>query len=114
MTILSKCDAEKLAPGVERHEIVSGKTGANSLSVAEVNVDANSTVPTHLHPTEEAMVITAGELEAVIGDQVVSVSAGQTVYAPAGVKHGFKNISGSKASILAIFPTGKVERVLVD
>ena len=114
MTILNKGDAEILGPGVKRHEIVSGETGADSLSVAEVNVDSDSTVPTHLHPTEEAMVVTEGQLEAVIGDQIVSVSAGQTVYAPAGVKHGFKNISGSRASILAIFPTGKVERTLVD
>ena len=38
MTILNKRDPEILGPGVERHEIVSGDTGADSLSVAEVNV----------------------------------------------------------------------------
>ena len=52
MTILNKGNAETLGPGVKRHEIVSGETGADSLSVAEVNVDSDSTVPTHLHPTE--------------------------------------------------------------
>ncbi|MQG18339.1 MAG: cupin domain-containing protein [SAR202 cluster bacterium] len=114
MTILNKSDAEILSPGVKRHGIVSSETGSDSLSVAEVNVETDSTVPTHLHPTEEAMFITEGQLEAVIGDEIVSVSAGQTVYAPAGIKHGFRNISGAKASILAIFPTGKVERTLVD
>tara|TARA_B100000749_G_C18294167_1_gene409703 strand:- start:292 stop:618 length:327 start_codon:yes stop_codon:yes gene_type:complete len=106
MTILNKGAVEILGPGVETHEIISAETGADSLSVTEVNVDSDSIVPTHLHPTEEAMLITEGQLEAVIGD---SVSTGQTVYAAAGVNHGFKNISGSKASILAIFPTGKVQ-----
>ena len=44
----------------------------------------------------------------------VVVRRGQTVLAPAGVKHGFVNRSGKPVRIMAIFPTGKVERVLVE
>jgi len=49
---------------------------------------------THIHPdTEEAMVIVEGTLEAVLGDEMVTLGPGDTVLAPAGVKHGFVNHS---------------------
>jgi len=39
------------------------------------------------------MVIVEGTLEAVLGDEVVTLGPGYTVLAPAGVKHGFVNRS---------------------
>ena len=54
--------------------------------------------------SEEAMVIVEGSLEAILGDQVVTLGEGDTVLAPAGVKHGFENRSGATARLLAIFP----------
>ena len=116
MPVLDKKDVEmaELGPGVERWEILSGELGAASLTVADVTLAPGSKAPTHFHPTEEAMVILDGELEAVLGDETITVTAGQTVLAPAGVKHGFTNRSGASARLFGIFPTGKVERTLVD
>ena len=116
MPILSKDDTQKvdLAPGVERWAIVDGDQGARSLSVGDVALAPGATVPNHVHPTEEAMVILEGELEAVLGDQVVTVAAGQTVLAPPGVRHGFTNRSGARARIMAICPTARIERTLVE
>lgn len=116
MPILNKRDIQKedLAPGVERWAIVDGDQGADSLSVGEVLLTPGGTAPTHFHPTEEAMVILEGELEAVLGEDTIKVSAGQTVLAPAGVKHGFTNRSDSPARVMAIFPTARIERTLVD
>ena len=103
-----------IGPGVDRWEIVNGELGASSLTVGDVTVTPASRVPTHTHPTEEAMVILDGELEAILGDETVTVAQGRTVLAPAGVKHGFVNRTASNARVMAIFPTGKVERTLVD
>ena len=116
MPILDRKDIELelLGPGVERHAIVDGTQGADSLSVGDVKIGPGSKAPTHFHPTEEAMVILEGELEAVLGDEVITVKEGQTVLAPAGVKHGFSNRSGAPARVMAIFPTAKIERTLVD
>jgi quercetin dioxygenase-like cupin family protein len=116
MPILNKSSVEQddIFPGVHRWSIVDGDQGAESLSVGDVVVEPGSVVQTHIHPTEEAMVIIDGELEAVIGDQVISVTEGHTVLAPAGVRHGFTNRSDSQARLLAIFPTAKVERTLVE
>ena len=44
----------------------------------------------------------------------MTVKEGQTVLAPPGVKHGFVNRSDASARIMAIFPTSKMERTLVD
>ncbi len=114
MPIIEKGNGENVLPGVDRWEIVSGELGARSLTVGDVMVSPGSGVPTHVHPTEEAMVILDGELEAMLGDETVTVAPGQTVLAPAGVKHGFVNRTGSNARLMAIFPTDKVERTFVD
>ena len=116
MPILDKGDSPKedLAPGVGRWRLLDSETGAEALTVADLTLTAESSVQTHIHPTEEAMVILEGELEAVLGDDVITVTAGQTVHAPAGVKHGFSNRSGKSARLLAIFPTARMERTPVD
>ncbi len=46
-----------------------------------------------------------GQLEAVLGNEVVTLGPGDTVLAPAGVKHGFVNRSGAKAALLARSPS---------
>ncbi len=116
MQISDKADIrrEELAPGVDRWALLDGDKGAESLSVGDVTLAAGASVPTHMHPTEEAMVILEGELEAIVGDEVVTVTAGQTILGPPGVKHGFVNRSGSSARVMAIFPTARMERTLVD
>ena len=116
MPIFDKDDAtkEKVSPGTDRWTLVDGARGAQSLSVGDLSLAPGSKVPTHYHPTEEAMLIIEGELEAVLGDEVVTVNPGQTVLAPAGVIHGFVNRSGAPARLLAIFPTASIERIYVD
>ena len=105
---------ESLGPGVDRWTVVDGSSGTDSLSVGDLTLQAEGAVRTHIHPTEEAMVILEGELDAVLGDEVIKVKAGDTVLAPTGVKHGFINRSGASARLMAIFPTATIERTFVD
>ena len=116
MPILKKDEVanEVVSPGTERWTLVDGARGAQSLSVGDLSLEPGSKVPTHYHPTEEAMVIIEGQLEASLGDEVVTVNPGQTVLAPAGVSHGFVNRTGAPARLMAIFPTASVERIYVD
>ncbi|MCY3543316.1 MAG: cupin domain-containing protein [Chloroflexi bacterium] len=114
MPILNREDSEELSPGVERYALVDGDKGSESTSVGDVLVGVDGVVPTHIHPTEEAMVILQGEMDAILGDDVITVTEGQTVLAPPGVRHGFVNRSGAPARVLAIFPTANMERTLVD
>ena len=111
MPILRKEDSKKgdFAPGIERTEIVNESFGSDSLTVADLDLEDGSQVPTHFHPKEEAMYILEGELVSLLADEQVTVTAGDTVLAPAGIKHGFTNKSGKPARLLAIHPTAKVE-----
>ena len=91
-------------PGVERAVLVDATQGALSLYISHLEIGPGGRVTTHIHPdSEEAMVIVEGSLEAILGDQVVTLGEGDTVLAPAGVKHGFENRSGATARLLAIF-----------
>ena len=50
----------------------------------------------------------------MLGNEVVTLGPGDTVLAPAGVKRGFVNRSGAKATLLAAFPKSSFQRVAVD
>ena len=114
MAILGKGNSQPAFPNVVRWTLVDGDKCAESLRVAELLYEPGGTSTTHYHPTEEAMVILEGEMEALLGDDIVTVNAGQTVLAPAGVKHRLANRSGSIARVMAIFPTINVESIEVD
>ena len=117
MPVIKKDDAvtEEGYPGVPRAILVDASLGAHSMWVGQLDLAPGTTITTHTHPdTEEAMVIVDGELEAVLGDETVTVAAGDTVLAPAGVKHGFVNRSQSQAALLALFPKTEFQRVTVD
>jgi quercetin dioxygenase-like cupin family protein len=116
MVILNRRDAaaEEVHPGVIRRTLLDGERGSRSLTMGEVTMAPGSKVPTHVHSTEEGMVVLEGDLEAVLGDEVVDVTAGAVLLAPAGVRHGFANRSDSHARIATAFPTSKRDFKLVD
>ena len=102
-------------PGVNRVVLVDANQGALSLHVGHLTISPGSSVTTHIHPdTEAAMVILEGSLEAILGNETVTVGPGDTLLAPAGVKHGFVNRTQEAAKLLAVFPQTSFERVLVD
>ena len=107
--------SEEGYPGVKRAVLVDLSQGSQSLWVGQLTISPGSSVTTHIHPdTEEAMVIVEGNLEAILGDEVVNLGPGDTVLAPAGVKHGFVNRSQTAATLLAAFPKTSFQRVPVD
>ena len=117
MPILYRADAktEEGYPGIPRTILVDASHGAQSLWVGHLEIEPGARVTTHIHPDpEEAMVIVEGELEAVLGDEVVTLGPGDTVLAPAGVKHGFVNRSGANAALLASFPKTSFERLAAE
>ena len=117
MPILYRADAktEECYPGIPRTILVDAIHGAKSLWVGHLEITPGAQVINHIHPdTEEAMVIVEGQLEAVLGDEVVNLGPGDTVLAPAGVKHGFINRSGAKAVLLASFPKTSFRRIAAD
>ena len=117
MPIIHYSDApsDNRYPGVNRATLVDASQGALSIYIGHLQVTPGSSIATHIHPdTEEAMIIVEGALEAILGDEVVTLGPGDTVLAPAGVKHGFVNRTGENARLIAAFPKTSFERVTVD
>ena len=107
--------SERRNPKTVTSDIVDKAKGSQNLLIKEVAMESGGFVDTHVHPnSEEAMMVTEGTLDAILGDKVETVTLGQTVLAPQGVKHGFVNRSGSRAKILAMFPTNDPGRVKAD
>lgn len=106
MPVIRSRDTQKVQrfPGVMRREMVNEALGARGLTVGELELAPGSIMPPHVHTNEEAMVITEGELEASLGDQTHLVRAGDAVLAPAGIPHGFRNLSSAPARVVFIHP----------
>ena len=117
MPILYQTDTktEEGYPGIPRTILVDASHGAKSLWVGHLEITPGAQVTTYIHPdTEEAMVIVEGQLEAVLGNEVINLGPGDTVLAPVGMKHGFINRSGENAVFLASFPKTSFQRVAAD
>ena len=101
-------------PGFHMRALATKDNGAVALSVNDVDLDPDGGIPPHIHPThEEAIVILEGTLEFLLGDETRTVGPGDTILAPAGVKHSMFNRSGKKARAITIFPTTAPQRTFL-
>jgi mannose-6-phosphate isomerase-like protein (cupin superfamily) len=103
--------AVELAPGVMRRAIMGRDTGADSLTTSYVIIEPGATATVHHHQVEEAMFLSEGEGVANLGDERLPIKAPATLYARAGVRHGFFNNSSARMVVSGIFPTLDVETV---
>jgi quercetin dioxygenase-like cupin family protein len=68
--------------------VVSRAVQGAHITMAVVELDANSVVPEHQHPNEQLGLVLKGSLEFTIGGETRRVSAGDTYNIPAQVPHG--------------------------
>lgn len=85
-------------------------SGAASLTVGELLLDAGSELPLHRHSVEEGIVVLSDELEFLLGDDVKPAAMGDVVHAPAGVAHGVRNRGEQTGRVVFAFPALNVER----
>jgi mannose-6-phosphate isomerase-like protein (cupin superfamily) len=93
---------EPWRPGVETRMLVSASNGAAQLCIFEQWVAPGTGAPTHAHPVEEVLTVREGEAEMWVGEQRLTVTAGQSLIVPAGRKHGFRNSGPGKLHLHAV------------
>ena len=101
-----------LGPGDgERVDVSVVKAARPELSLLEGVVDPGDEVKPHFHRAQsDSFYVLEGELEFLVGDRIVTATAGSYVLSPPGVVHGFRNVSGHPARVLNIHaPGGFVE-----
>ncbi len=92
-----------LAPGARTQTF----WGDNML-LSLVSIDANSTVPRHTHPHEQAGMVIEGELEMGIGDEVKTLQPGDMYIIPGGVEH-YAKTGDAPAKALDVFSPVRAE-----
>ena len=80
-----------------------------SVSVIVVDAEPGSGPDLHRHPYEEVFVVLEGEATFTLGSEERVVRAGETVVAPAGVRHRFVNSGSSRLLQVDIHPSPRFE-----
>ena len=85
--------------------LVSQEQGAVSLTVKEVELHPGWEGRLHTHPTDMSIMVTAGAVQLIIGDELQTVRAGCTLFAPPGVPHKLINKLWIPVRLLVTYPT---------
>lgn len=90
--------------GLPSQYIVNERMGSQSTFVAQQWLGPGERVLLHTHPVEETIVVLSGDGEARLGDEIVPISAGVTLYVPAKTVHNFGNTGNTPLHVIFIFP----------
>ena len=111
MPIIEHSTVRMPAPVDHRAErtFVSEAQGAVSLTVKEVELHPGWEGRLHTHSTDEAIMVLAGAVQLIIGDELQTVRAGCTLFAPPGVPHKLVNKLWIPVRLLVTYPTTDLE-----
>jgi quercetin dioxygenase-like cupin family protein len=73
-----------------------------AFSMMEVMLPQGAGPPPHHHDWDEAYYVADGRVRFLLGDQTHEVAAGDFLYAPAGIVHGFSGLSETPARVLIL------------
>ena len=90
--------------GLPTQHLISGRDGSERLFIAQQWLEPGQRVLPHTHPVEEAIAFLSGAGEATLGEEVVPIGAGVSLYIPAGLIHGFRCTAGTLQALI-VFPT---------
>lgn len=86
--------------GADVRFLLEAAATGHRFSVMDVSLPKDQGPPPHEHPWDEAYFVISGRVRFVIGDAVRVFEAGDFVYAPGGVVHGFKGVEETPARVL--------------
>jgi quercetin dioxygenase-like cupin family protein len=86
--------------GTEVRFLCEGHNTHGAWSLMEVTLPKDSGPPPHSHQWDEAYFITEGDVQFILGDRRFTATAGDFVYTPGSVVHGFSGASQRPARVL--------------
>ena len=103
--------------GLPTQHLVTERHGSTGLFVGQQWLQPGDRVYLHTHPCDEALTYLAGTGEATLGEEIVPIGPGRSLFIPTGLLHGFRNTGPDVMHVMVFFPvpyfapTGIVERV---
>ena len=86
--------------GTQIRFLCEGHSTNSAWSAMEVTMPQDAGPPPHTHQWDEAYFITEGEVLFTVGEEQFTANAGDFVYTPGGVAHGFRGASAQPARVL--------------
>jgi len=86
--------------GTEVRFLCEAESTRGAWSLMEVTLPLDSGPPPHVHDWNEAYFVIAGAVDFSVGERSFTARAGDFVYTPGGVGHGFRGSSAAPAKVL--------------
>ena len=99
--------------GLESYPLLGARTGAQGFSNGITVFEPGAAVPLHTHNVEESITMLEGEAVCEVDGKQYTVRPYDTVYAPAGVVHCFRNESGEMMRFLWCYGGTRVTRTFL-
>ena len=83
-------------------------TGTEDITVGRVMIKKGMSNPRHCHPNcLEVLYLLEGSLEHTIGDEKVTLEAGDTIIIPDGIMHNALNVGNRDAEMIVTYSSGE-------
>lgn len=98
-------------PGDSYRFLVTGAESGGKYFAMEAIVPPGGGPPPHIHRNEdETFYVLEGEVEFLLGDQLVKGTAGDFVNVPRGIVHRFHNAGAARARLILTFTPAGIEK----
>jgi quercetin dioxygenase-like cupin family protein len=102
------------AAGLRKGVLVSDADGAPHFAIRRFTLAPGAEVPRHTNEVEHEQYVLAGEYVVGLGDEEVTVAAGDALLIPAGTVHWYRNEGDEEGAFLCAVPNGDDAIELVD
>ncbi len=102
------------AEGLRRGVLVDDSDGAPNFAIRRFTLDPGASVPKHTNEVEHEQYVLDGSYTVGLGDEEYEVSAGDSLFIPAGVVHWYRNEGDEPGAFLCAVPNGDDAIDLVD
>ncbi|MDG5778799.1 cupin domain-containing protein [Haloarculaceae archaeon H-GB2-1] len=102
------------ADGMRKGVLVDESHGAPTLAIRRFTLDPGASVPKHTNEIEHEQYVLAGEYVVGIGEEEHTVSAGDSLFIPAGTVHWYRNDGDEEGAFICAVPTGDDEIRLAE
>jgi mannose-6-phosphate isomerase-like protein (cupin superfamily) len=96
-------EQEWKTPNLALHGLLQGRDFGANITLIRYITDEVSVGPTlHVHPYDEIFTIQEGRARFTVGDKTIDAEAGDVVFGPANIPHGYQNLGPGRLDSLDI------------
>ena len=94
------------ADGLSKGVLLDASDGTPTFAMRRFTLDAGAEVPKHTNEVEHEQYVLEGEYVVGIDGEERTVSAGDSIFIPAGVVHWYRNESDQPGAFICAVPNG--------